>query len=278
MRSIFYSILLHATVVGLMVVNVDLGKKTAPRPVVHVDIVKTVKIDNKQIEKELQRLIDIDNEKIKKQKDLEKKLKNVQKKAAQSEKKRKAEEKKLADIKRKKSQAQQKLAKLKKDKEELDRKHKLEQDKRRKAEKLREKAAAETKRKTEEQRKKAEAEKRRSAELALQKEMEAELKAEQLSRDQTLLNKIISDIYERVTSNFNRTGLPQGLSCTLSVRLIPGGEVVNVSIAKSSGNELFDRRAITAVQKSSPFPVPSEVETFERLKLRENTLPFTPED
>jgi len=51
-----------------------------------------------------------------------------------------------------------------------------------------------------------------------------------------------------------------------------------VSIAKSSGNELFDHRAITAVKKSSPFPVPSDFDTFERLGLRENTLPFTPED
>lgn len=277
-RSGFYSVLLHAVALVLLLVSVEFAPQPTTRFKPQNNIIKAVTVDSKQVEAELQRFKQIEKDKVNKQKVLEKKLKELQRKTVSAEKKRKAEEKKLADIKKKKQQEskkrkqeQKKLAQQKKQKEELQRKRKLEQQKKQQAE-------AERKRLAEQKQKQAAEKKRKEAEAALQKEMDAEQAAEQRSLDQQLLNKIISDIYERVTSNFNRTGLPKGLSCTLRVRLIPGGDVIEVSIEKSSGNDIFDRRAITAVQKSSPFPVPSDIETFDRLKLRDNTLPFNPED
>ena len=91
-----------------------------------------------------------------------------------------------------------------------------------------------------------------------------------------MINNIASNIKRSIESNFNKVGLPQGIACVLRVRLIPGGEVVDVTIAESSGNDIFDRRAVNATQKASPLPVPDDVATFERLDLREINMTFKP--
>ncbi len=70
-----------------------------------------------------------------------------------------------------------------------------------------------------------------------------------------------------------------GMETLLSIQLIPTGEVVSVSVLKSSGNAAFDRSAINAVEKAGSFPElknlpPAEFEkTFRRFRLL-----FRPED
>ena len=70
-----------------------------------------------------------------------------------------------------------------------------------------------------------------------------------------------------------------GMETLLSIQLIPTGEVVSVSVIKSSGNNAFDRSAMNAVEKAGSFPElqnlpPGEFEkTFRRLRLL-----FRPED
>ena len=70
-----------------------------------------------------------------------------------------------------------------------------------------------------------------------------------------------------------------GMEALLQIQLIPTGEVVSVSVLKSSGNTAFDRSAINAVEKAGAFPelqnLPSgEFEkTFRRFRLL-----FRPED
>ncbi|HSR63036.1 MAG TPA: cell envelope integrity protein TolA, partial [Gammaproteobacteria bacterium] len=93
-----------------------------------------------------------------------------------------------------------------------------------------------------------------------------------------LLRDITNAIYLRVLNNFIKTGLPEGLSCELRIKLVPGGKVVGVSIINSSGNDIFDRRAVTAVEKSSPLPVPDDAETLDRLDLRDIKFTFKPRD
>ena len=116
-------------------------------------------------------------------------------------------------------------------------------------------AEAERKRKAEEEKRK------KAAEEALKKQ----LAQEQQEQDKKTLQNIVADIYHKVTGNFNKTGLPKGLECVLSVQTIPGGEVISVTMSKPSGNEIFDRRAITAVEKASPLPLPADPATFDRL-------------
>ena len=58
--------------------------------------------------------------------------------------------------------------------------------------------------------------------------------------------------------------------------MIPGGEVVEARITRSSGNSVFDRRAETAMSKASPLPVPDNPRIF--AKMREINLVFAPQE
>jgi colicin import membrane protein len=278
--SSLLSLLLHAVVVILLIVNFSFSIDPPPvHPKHNIDIVKATTIDQKQLENELKKLKKAEKDKKAAEKkrlaELEKKAANEKKKADEAKKKRIEEENKLKAAKKKKEQElknrkleQEKLAKVKKEKEELDRKIKLEEEERRKAEEERKrKEEAEKKRKAEEERKSEEEEKR------LQDELAAEEHEAQQQADMQLINKIAVEISEKVSNYFNKIGLPENLKCTLRVKLLPSGEVIDASIEKSSGNDIFDRRAQNAVQKASPLPVPDDIATFERLNLRD--IPFT---
>jgi colicin import membrane protein len=65
-----------------------------------------------------------------------------------------------------------------------------------------------------------------------------------------------------------------GIYCRLSVHLAPGGEVLSIALLKSSGNEVLDRSAKTAVLKASPLPVPEDISLFDNF--RELTLTVRP--
>jgi len=63
------------------------------------------------------------------------------------------------------------------------------------------------------------------------------------------------------------------------VQLIPTGEVVDVQVVKSSGDDAFDRSAVTAVKKAGQFPELKNLKSAEFEKnFRRLTMPFTPED
>lgn len=70
-----------------------------------------------------------------------------------------------------------------------------------------------------------------------------------------------------------------GMETLLSIQLIPTGEVVSVSIVKSSGNSAFDSSAVNAVKKAGSFPELQNLPSgeFERT-FRRFSLLFRPED
>ena len=281
--SFFMSVLLHGLLIALLIFSIDTPVRKVIKPAQQVNIVKAVSIDKKLVEKEIVRLKEIEKEKftkeIKRHEALEKKLRDLNKKTARAEKKRKTEEKKLAELKKKKTseqkkrkEEQKKIEKLKLEVAEIEKKKKQEEKRKRKEEAERK----EIERQQEIERKRKEEDERlMQAELAEEK-MQQE--AAQKSKDQQLLQRIVFSIKRSIISNFNKSGLLKGLECVLSVRLIPGGEVINVSVSKSSGNDIFDRRALNAVQKASPLPIPEDVATFERLRLRQFSFRFRPED
>jgi len=274
-RSAFYAVLLHIIAAALLIISLDLAPKPINQPKQNINIVNAVTVDKKQVEKELQRLKNEEQQKEetgkKRLAELEKKQKEAEKKLAGAEKKRLEEEKKAADAKKKKELEQekreldeQKLAKLEKEKEELEQKHKIEEENKRKAEE-------------EEKKHKAEDDRIRK-ENELQQQLAAEEAEIQSGQDVQLIDRIKANIYQSVVNNFNKSGLPTGLSCILRVQLIPGGEVTNVTLVELSGNSVFDQRAVTAVNKASPLPVPDDIETFERLNLRQIQFQFKPEE
>lgn len=285
------SLILHIVIGALLIISFDFTPKPKNPTRKDVNVVEAVAVDKKQVEIEIARIKKIEEDKHKKEK---KRLDDLDKKAKNLEKKRKEEEKKLADTKKKKAaeekkrkEEQARVTKLEKETKELEEKRKLKEKQNKEAEekakklkaeeKAREEKEAQDKRKKEEaDRLKAEEEQKKRHEDDLAAELAAEEAAEQASKDQALISSIANKIKRSIESNFNKVGLPNGLQCILKVRLIPGGEVTNVSIAKSSGNDIFDRRAVNATQKASPLPVPDDVTTFERLRLREINLTFKP--
>ena len=70
-----------------------------------------------------------------------------------------------------------------------------------------------------------------------------------------------------------------GMEVLLALQLIPTGEVVSVTVVKSSGNNAFDRSALNAVQKAGQFPELKNLPRREFEKsFRRLSLLFRPED
>ncbi|MGH8489806.1 MAG: TonB family protein [Gammaproteobacteria bacterium] len=97
--------------------------------------------------------------------------------------------------------------------------------------------------------------------------------AEQRERDQNELNKYIKLIRTQIGNTFNYP--ERGLSCELLIKMVPGGDVVDAKVIRSSGNAVFDRQAKIAVRKASPLPVPDDPRLFQQL--REIQFVFEPE-
>jgi len=281
-QSGLYSFMLHGVAVGLLILSIDFTAIPVIQPQADMDIINAVAVDNEQVEQELQRIRDIETEKQLREQELERKLQELEQTAARTEAKRKAEEKRLAQLeqqkaaqKRAREEEQRKLADLKKQQEDLEKKRKAEEAEQRQTEAERIRQAEIEKQRLEEERKHQQQEQLRQQQLAEEQRQQQEAQQQQ---DQQLLQSIIAQIYRRLVNNFNKSGLPAGLECVLSVRTIPGGDVVNVSINQSSGNDIFDRRAINAVQKASPLPLPADPATLDRLRLRQFTFRFRPEN
>ena len=85
-------------------------------------------------------------------------------------------------------------------------------------------------------------------------------------------------IRKDIVQNWSRPpSARNGMQSVLRVFLIPTGEMVDVMIDESSGNEAFDRSALLAVRKTDRFVVPSDTLMFEK-NFREFVLVFRPED
>lgn len=296
-RYLIYSLLLHLAAAGLLIVSFNLTPAPiVPPPRPAENIVNAVTVDSEQVQKELDRLKQQEESKRRAEQQRQQALKE---KAEAAEKKRQAEEKRLAELRQKKKEEerqrqaeQQRLAELKKKQEEAEKKRQAEEEKQRRAEEARKQAeeekrkaeearqkAEEERRRMEEEKRKAEAErKRKEAEEAMQKQLAEEQKARdaaQARQDMQVVYQYGERIKRAIRQEFNTTGLPAGLSCVFVIRMIPGGEVVESRIEKSSGNDIFDRRAEIALQKASPLPVPDNPRIFE--KMREIRLTFQPQ-
>lgn len=70
-----------------------------------------------------------------------------------------------------------------------------------------------------------------------------------------------------------------GMEAELAIQLIPTGEVVSVTVIRSSGNAAFDRSAVNAVKKAGEFPELQKLPSGEFEKtFRRFRLLFKPED
>lgn len=150
-------------------------------------------------------------------------------------------------------------------------------EKKRAADKARKQAALEKKRRQQVAAKR----RQQQAKQELQKALEAEERERTAQANEAKAMSAMAEfeglIRQQVTRNWSKpSGVPAGLNCLVRVRLAAGGEVLAVSIVKSSGNELFDRSVENAVYKAAPLPVPEDPNLFKYI--REINIRFDPED
>ncbi len=143
---------------------------------------------------------------------------------------------------------------------------------------------AESKRKAEQEAQaKAAADKRRETQQKRERDArEAELRASLAEEEtrtsagfQSLKASYVRAIQAHVEQRwFEPPGVTQGLSCTIFVTQIPGGEVVGMRFGTCNGGAAVRQSIETAVRNASPLPAPPEPQLFER----EVRLVFTPKE
>ena len=143
--------------------------------------------------------------------------------------------------------------KLEREKREKEKKEKLEKEKKDKAEKeKREKDDAAKKKREDDKRRVEEERQRKEAEKAAAQAREEAASARQKAID-TWVGRIRDKIRGRANVPDTVSGKP---SVQVRIKILPGGEVLDISISKSSGNRVYDNAIERAIRSASPLPVP----------------------
>ncbi|WP_257293582.1 cell envelope integrity protein TolA [Endozoicomonas sp. YOMI1] len=197
------------------------------------------------------------------------------------EAKRRAEAKKIAEARRKKAEQQRKELERQKAlamKREEDRKREAErkEELRKKEEAARERQELNRRQREKEQKRKEQ----QVLEQAMAMEQQALAAAQQLEHDQlqqaqyaALIKSLTSQYWNRPPSARNN------MVAEIRISLSPFGDVLDITMLQSSGNDEFDRSVIQAIRRASPF---SELKGLERRifdqYFRRITFRFRPED
>lgn len=194
----------------------------------------------------------------------------AEERARQEREKREAAEK-AAEEKRAREQAQQQhrqeqaeqARRERERQQQLDALRKQQEEERRKAEEAQKQLQA-----LQERRRQEEAEKQRQAEEQRQRElMQQENSSQQKAARASKEAKWIDAVRAVVTQSWIRPPTArEGLSCTVSVRVIPGGEVISAAIVQpcNTSDEATRRSIINAVQSASPLPYRGFEDVFQR--------------
>jgi colicin import membrane protein len=105
-------------------------------------------------------------------------------------------------------------------------------------------------------RKKREDEKRRAEEERLRKEAER-AQAEAASARQKAIDGWVARIRDKIRQRANVPDTVSGKpSVQVNIRILPGGEVLDIKIVHPSGNRVYDTAIERAIRSASPLPVP----------------------
>lgn len=220
-------------------------------------------------------------------------LKEKQRK--QKEERIAAEERRQEEL-RKKEEARKEEAERRREEqlkqEELKREEKLKQEelKRQEAERRKEEEKRQDEaRREDERRMEKEAETRRNAIIEEQQKLAraAKIKAEEDARKRAIAEaeaaraKQIAQFIDRIRRKIKGhvaaiPGMPANAEALYSVILLPGGEVLEIKLVKSSGVPAYDAAVERAIRLASPLPVPSEPDLF--AGMRQGTYKFRPNE
>lgn len=128
---------------------------------------------------------------------------------------------------------------------------------------------------------KLQAERQRLAELhrlqALADALALEEQKQKTEQERIQVQSYLQQIRADIESKWSRPpSARNGMQVTLTIQLVPSGEVIAVEIVKRSGNDAFDTSAVNAVHKVQVFSVPEEYELFDKY-FRKMTVPFRAE-
>ena len=248
-----YAVALHAIVIALLVVSFRIvSRDEVSAPVMQAVVVREPTPEVVEQEKDKQ-----EAQRKKREADMQRAAEEQQRKEAErvrleTERKKQEEEKKQRDDAQKK-------------KEETER------------QKL---AAQEEKKKQDVQRKKEEKQRQQRAEQTLKEQLAEEEKSRAVAkaaRRAPEADKFKAAIRQKVSRQWVRPSASRkDLQCTVRVRLLPGGEVLEAKVVRSSGDTIFDRSVENAVYKAAPLPLPEDAELFEHF--REIEFIFRPEE
>jgi colicin import membrane protein len=116
---------------------------------------------------------------------------------------------------------------------------------------------------------------REQAERADKAEREASMRAAQ---NQKTVNDYTALIAAEVQRRWIKPpAIKPGLFAEFRIRLLPGGEMLDVRLTKSSGDPLFDKSAETAIRNAGRLPVPADPALFASA-FRQFSFRFKPED
>ncbi|HET8691721.1 MAG TPA: cell envelope integrity protein TolA [Steroidobacteraceae bacterium] len=251
-----WSIALHAALAALIVFGLTIPKRAETPVVLPIDavVVDDAVLQAAGRQRELRERVEAERR---------------ERAAAEAEERRLEEERLRQEQERQQAEAQARVEAEQRAQADADAKRKAEADAKRKSEKeAAAKAAAEKKR--------AEAEQRdRQAREAELRARLAEEETRQSAGFQSLKASYIRAIQAHVERRwFEPPGIAPGLSCTIFVTQIPGGDVVNTRFGPCNGNAAVRQSIENAVRNASPLPAPPQPALFER----EVELVFTPKE
>ncbi|MFL6711581.1 MAG: cell envelope integrity protein TolA [Sulfurifustis sp.] len=246
-RAIAYALLLHVGIVAVLVLGLRWSGSPSVAPEQAIQAVIVEDPEKKKLE-----------EKRRRDEEAERRLEAERKRQEAEKQKRVAEEQK-----RQQAEAEKRR--------QADAKRRQEEERRAHEEEQRQRAAAETERKRQEaearKRREDDERERRAAEESLRQQLAEEERARAASaraaRAASELDKYKVLIQQKVTRNWTAVGTSPGLECQVRVRLSPGGDVLQATVTKGSGNPVFDRSVPPAVYKASPLPIPKDPDLFE---------------
>lgn len=128
--------------------------------------------------------------------------------------------------------------------------------------------------------KQAEQAERRMEEL--ERQAQARSQAQRKAQEQAAIaaGKVVDEYIGKIAAKIRRfivlpPGVDKNIKAEFNVTLLPGGEVLNVVLAKSSGNDPYDNAVERAIIKAQPLPLPpAEKKLFNRF--RDLRLKFSP--
>ena len=133
---------------------------------------------------------------------------------------------------------------------------KREKDRRERAEKQKQDEAKKKREQEDAAKKKREDDKRRVEEERVRKDAER-VREEAVSARQKLIDGFVDKIKARIRGRANVPDTVSGKpSVQVRIRILPGGEVLDIAVTRSSGNRVYDSAIERAIRSASPLPVP----------------------